>query len=795
MTIFHLDFEGGNDANDGTTFANRWKTLTNGATAARIAPGDTIRVMASPDPVDTGMTATVRSFLNPVAQAYTAATNASPIAITKTAHGLATGDIIGVYGDTVNTAANGLWRVTVVDVDHFSLDNSTGNGVGTSGSFMPMNTCVFTLSAAQTQNIAVTPTESSPIVPNWTASTNVTSSVLTVAGAVGGVAGINLSVAAGFTTGKAAYYTLPATLNLSGYQQVSFMLGISSTIPTTTASWLRVCLCSDSAGATPVHQITVPTPKFCTSVMQEIPVTWDNGSALSSTINSISVYIDTDYGAITLQLSNFVACKASNNASTITHSTLLGKNATEGFFSLGFINGTTVTLRTPQMKGLSAKRTVYCGGSGTFNLYKVNPISLPITATGVGDCIGSSMAVMDSGTSGNPITISFGWNRTDMTTQTGDTYLDGRGHQPCALWIEQSYINIDKGSFVRFVGGVFNRRSNNNVHINNMNCVGASGSQYDALSVYDGGATSVVENVSVQFNNISGSAGCSIQGARKVVVGGNSPAIWGSWDATKSIKIYDSKFVTINGLNVIANAGAVTLQLANSVTFNNLLVQKTLSVNAVVEADVNFNVQFNGGGIESRLSAPSSAFTLVSTGVVDNCIVLNNVASISEAALTFPNVSAVTAANESSIRHENVGGVSTDNRIYKIGGTIKSDTTTRHSASGIAWKFSPTSTFRTSANPLELPLGAFGVSASALVTAKLWVYRDNAGIEMQFVCRTQEKMGITSESRASCSGVAAWEQLTITFTPNKSGVIELFAEAWGGTTYNAWIDDLTITQA
>ncbi len=37
MSTFYLDFEGGNDANDGTTFANRWKTINTGATAARVA--------------------------------------------------------------------------------------------------------------------------------------------------------------------------------------------------------------------------------------------------------------------------------------------------------------------------------------------------------------------------------------------------------------------------------------------------------------------------------------------------------------------------------------------------------------------------------------------------------------------------------------------------------------------------------------------------------------------------------------------------------------------------------------
>ena len=58
MSTFYLDYENGNDANSGADWANAWKTITTGATAARIAPGDTIRIAKSPDPVSLGMTAT-----------------------------------------------------------------------------------------------------------------------------------------------------------------------------------------------------------------------------------------------------------------------------------------------------------------------------------------------------------------------------------------------------------------------------------------------------------------------------------------------------------------------------------------------------------------------------------------------------------------------------------------------------------------------------------------------------------------------------------------------------------------
>ncbi len=57
-----------------------------------------------------------------------AATNASPIVITSSAHGLTTGAYVTVAGVTGNSAANGTFVVTRVDNDTFSLDGSTGSG-------------------------------------------------------------------------------------------------------------------------------------------------------------------------------------------------------------------------------------------------------------------------------------------------------------------------------------------------------------------------------------------------------------------------------------------------------------------------------------------------------------------------------------------------------------------------------------------------------------------------------------------------------------------------------------------
>lgn len=69
--------------------------------------------------------------------AILSSTNASPIVVTTTVngttpgpHGFATGDNVEIVGHTTNTAANGVWQITVLTANTFSLNGSTGNGVG-----------------------------------------------------------------------------------------------------------------------------------------------------------------------------------------------------------------------------------------------------------------------------------------------------------------------------------------------------------------------------------------------------------------------------------------------------------------------------------------------------------------------------------------------------------------------------------------------------------------------------------------------------------------------------------------
>lgn len=63
----------------------------------------------------------------------TGATNATPIVITETGHGLETGAGVVIESVGGNTAANGTWWIRKIDANSYSLDNSTGNGTYTSG--------------------------------------------------------------------------------------------------------------------------------------------------------------------------------------------------------------------------------------------------------------------------------------------------------------------------------------------------------------------------------------------------------------------------------------------------------------------------------------------------------------------------------------------------------------------------------------------------------------------------------------------------------------------------------------
>ena len=60
--------------------------------------------------------------------AITSATNATPIVVTRNGHGYGNNDIVSISGGTGMTAINGIWQVSAVTTNTYTLLGSAGNG-------------------------------------------------------------------------------------------------------------------------------------------------------------------------------------------------------------------------------------------------------------------------------------------------------------------------------------------------------------------------------------------------------------------------------------------------------------------------------------------------------------------------------------------------------------------------------------------------------------------------------------------------------------------------------------------
>lgn len=772
MATYYIDYEGGNDANDGLSFANRWKTMTNGATGARIAPGDNIRIMASPDPTSMG-NATWTGGGRPAAINIASSTNATPIVITTAAaHGLTTGDYVVVASHTTNTNANGVWRVgTTPSATEFQIlqmdgSNTTGNGVGgASGTITKANNLVVKTASPLVKNIALCGGLGQK--PAWTASANVTTSQTTTNKEGNGAA--NIAIAAGFTTGKAAYYTLPASLDLSAFQQVSFWVYLASGTVGAAGS-VYLALCTDTIGNSVAHTCNIPA-LGATSVW--VPVTVNLGTNLNAAIQSVALYVVTDNGAQTFIIDNIIACKAESSADSVTLTSLISKSdgtGDESWYPIQSINNDVIMIANQNVNGpLTAAIMGYSGATETVTSYKRETIKVDAQATLTGAGLN---VVTDSGTAGNLISYSGGWNRTDMSTQTGVTWLDGQNGNSYGVNLTSvNYISLDRINACRYNAGLLGSTATNvtigsiyTIATSTGVSVNASSSAFNITNIWSNNSNTFnlsgighnIANIKLVANNASG--GVSFASTRNSYVG----AIAASNNTNQNIS-----FGT-GAMNV--TVGTATLTASP--------LSRAISVAAAN------NCYINGGS-----SSGNAAGILFSSY---GELYLNNF-TINEAIET--EVSAGVAGGIAySNRHDN-----TDNNswVFLAGlGTVNQQSSVVDSPATTAWQMRPTTTDATAISPVRLKIGTVVCAASALVTVTVRMRRDDTGLTMRLVCPGGQISGVANDVSADMTAAAnTWETVTITFTPSKAGAVDIYAYAFGGTTYSGYVCNLTAAQA
>jgi hypothetical protein len=672
MATFYLDPENGNDANDGTSFANRWKTLTNGATTARIAPGDTIRVIASPSPTSVGQSV---SWING-AKTITLSTPVTANIST---------------GASLWTAANANVTTSVNTTDRKTQSSSTSIVIGS-----------------------------------------------------------------GFTTGKVAYLDFINPIDYSGYKQASFWIKLSTAI---NSGVLSLRLCSDNLGNTTVTTINVPAIPIAN---YWLPITVNVGSAFGSVIRSVALYATIDPGTLTVFLDSIIACKDAVDNDSLTLNSLIGKNsAGEAWWTIQEINDTTISFDSLSNELPTFSRGYY-GTEGSATLYKREPISSYNIVTPL---LGT---VNESGTLGSQIVISGGWDRTNMSSQSGDTWI----YQPSVTQItnNQSYTTIDKISFSR--------------------C------QIPILFGGDDKVGNVLDNCQVlscdlglTLNNEL-TFGTLIAAASSVSVGysvkGSTLKCY-SYSNALALKIYGG--VSIDTVLSANNAGPGVV--VDGPCYESVIYDLTVINNNVL----GLYMYSNASLLIKKYTSSGNAFGSIYIGSYETVDLSIRDTLISETPQVFWSNTSVNYNSRVSL--EKYEGVITDIRQWVFGGLITSEAgADRHAAAGIAWKLSPISDVRTVIHPVTLNLGQIYVLANSAVTVKAWMKRTNITIEGRLVCKKSQIAGVTSTQVSSISqGSNIWQEVSISFTPTEAGVVEIEVQAYGSTTESIFIDDLEVTQA
>lgn len=864
MAVKYLDFENGNDSLDGSTFANRWKTINSGATSARVNPGDEVRVMASAYETLIGSAAwtymsklitlpsAVAANISDCEAAWTPATNVTSTtdggtfkegtkSVNITSNGsfttgllayknfaftvaaLASGDIGASYvaSNALDGNINTQWNSSV------SYGNTYWSAIFSSARVVSG----YTITARNDSFIGDSPTswnvqgsnddgatwatiqgQTSPATwtPGLQRSFTITSpaSYKRIRFVFLATQGNSTNVAmaeVGFTYSDAT----PSTLDLSAYQQVSFWLYNAQAIADGATLSLR--LCSDTAGATTVN--TVPIPAISgTGIL--VPITVDLGAALGSNIQSVALYADKAWTSKTVLLDNIIACKASSAADSLSLTSMIGKAHNVGWaastaYALNDVRKPTTPNRTgycyrattagttgatepvwPQEIGvtvtdgtvvwtcLDVEETWYCiqsingtsvridnwnntmgnagrgygGATETVATYKREPIKL---------AMGTGFQFQKSGTDALPILYSGGWDRTSMSTQNGETWVTGQngsqGGQQCLFYVPVIFNVLSHFGIVRSQTGISIGNGPNTLNFCHLNHHQGNGFTFNGPV-----------------------AGCHVR-SRGLITNNNNG--YGEWLANYGAQHTSERFASLcnnsDGIRVESNwpmrfkgvVGRVKNNAGNSFTYNSVGLTPEL-VNVITANNV-------GGAIAAA------------TGLVASKCIFGE---------GDPTPAAGNGGNGNPDRYvylQNYNQVAGAHKAIGEGGVIASATDRRAVASGVSWKFSPTSSIRHSLNPLKMSIMKLDCAANVPVSVTLMTNRDNTNVKGQIIVLGGQVAGIPSDIKVDCQPtINTWvESGALTFTPTEDAVVEVFFHVWDGvgTTNNFWIQKPTVT--
>lgn len=585
---------------------------------------------------------------------------------------------------------------------------------------------------------------------SWTASANVTCT--TSSTRKYSSASSSIAIASAFTTGKAAYYA-PGTLNLSGYNKVSFWIRSNATVA---SGVLRIDLCSDAAGATPVNSLTINEGLAANSWKC---IVLDSGAALGSSIASIALYCVSDPGTVTLLINNVEAANA------LTHSCLIspsGGATDRNFYPIKSINGTSVILDQGSEHAATSTARGYSGTTTTATIYKREPIRVTAQTT------------QEAGTDMfTKITYSGGWDTTDMSTQTGLTFLDLGDASAVLLSVGQSFIDLERIVVVRGAQGVSLQSGNvlTQCAAIGVNTNGAQAANFSAAPRTYSDFIGIACNTS----GILDYSGATYKNVYVYSCGSDGISLPGSTTAG-----------VVTGADIIANNnGAAGLAAGTGET---RFARVTCSDNA------SYGVESRGGGgILQIFGYTASGNTSGAAQAKGGILRLHNT-SVSTQAY---NIASSSGGARIEVSCHN--GDPTDNRTYEWSGLKiqkSTDASKIHGTATLAQQHSPDAMHTVNA-PLIQYIQPIPVAASGTHTCSVWVTRDSTNIAARLMLRGGQCSGETTDNTADASAaINTLEQLTLTTTPGQAVPLQFEFHTWRVSgSGNAWFSDMTASQA
>ena len=845
MTTYFVDPISGNNANAGTSYATAVQNLN--ATALAVATdNDEIRILGNEQVSIYGNNAkwNFQIATGNTAATITAATNTSPIQITVVAHGFSNNDWVNIASVLGNTNANGEWKITVVDADNFTLQNSSGNAAYTSGGTAALrNGCHIEFSSPQVKNISLNGNVGQTAYPYsnslWTASANVTASSST-----GFVRqyndSLNLSLGS-FTSGKIAYQDLGSAQDFSGFTHICFSFQTVSSATIASNSYY-IALCSDTSGSTIVDTFYIPQIPTVVSVnaWTSFVIKKDGGGSLGSSIRSIAIY-RTSGTSQSIYISNICACEDGTNKvnlrSLISLEDTVPNGDFFGWYSLASINESGGVLNFFQENGAGTNRAFYSrpNGTGTFKTKKIDPFDTGYVAS-------SSTPVYTIGFSGTsaPVTIRGGYSAaSNMSTITSISAFCSNGLGYIFNCVAKNYIIFENICSSCALSGFYVSNSNNitfkncyvtctssGINANSSNylrigvdyddvtvrpCYGVSSGTPFAINSCSGAkikSSYALSNINYGIANSGGSGlieGCTIYNNSSYTSG---TGILISGYGFNTIKNCDIRYSTATQLSLI---GATYNKIENCTLYGNLVsgVRTIVTLtNSSIGNRFSGNSLFNGsiGYNFTNNCSSNDIYNGADTGISVNTVSttgssLINVVNYNGIKITTPYLGGPAGTQVSFTRCTDDSGnplngtygdsyqwvKSTD---YTHGSTISSWAVTLPVALGSANSHG-------FASPVCMPITTVPCYSGVTYTFKAWVLRaDAANLTGYLLINGGCALGITSDIVSANTSAAAgvWEQLSVSFSTTTDAIVTIYAAQYGYSTSSIYWVDTSLTQ-